>query len=403
MPPSSSTTSRPAGRLAAGLTGAALLLLLCWSPALSANLARLDHCPYLACDFQVVYLPQARRLYEGFVHGDWNYPPLLAILLQPLAFLSTPAAVWAWSLLQLGLLAAQAGLCAQILPGERRERWAAGLALCLLCLPVIHSLKWGQVSLGIGLAAAYALRSGGPAAALIGIGAAIKLYPGLWLAGLWRDRRALGWGIGAALAGLALPALLLPAAQMQQFQEAVLRHQLAHHAGALVSAASLGGQGLQVSLIRWFIDGSTFGGADHAPLLVPLPGAITAAGLLPLIGVPVGMRSGDPDRRAAHLLCGLSLALQPAWHHYFSFLPFVWAVGLRDGRRGLTLASVAMSALPLALLPWSEQAYYLYTAWGGTTLSALLAWAALIRPPSSPGSGGSAPAQRSATPPPAAQ
>ncbi len=379
-------TTGPSRQDAVGYTlvFCAFILLVLWLDAPLEKLSRLDHCPYLACDFQVVYLPQAQHLYEGFVHGDWNYPPILAILLQPLAFLPTSAAVMAWTLLQLCLIGLQSWLVADLLPGRRSWALVQGLALNLLCLPVIHSLKWGQISMALGVAALCAFRWGGPAGALIGLAGAVKLYPAVWLAGLWRDRRGLGWAVGALVAGLGLPLLMLPWEQIQAFHQSIFRLQLQDHERAIVSAAALGGQGLQVSLYRWFVDGAGIGAENHGSLLLSLPAGIGVLGLAPLAGVLGGLRSRDAHYRLAHLFCGLTLALQPAWHHYFTLLPLVWALGLRGRGWALSLSSVALSALPLLLHPGNSSFYQTYTTWGGTTVTVLLAWAALIgNPPSS--------------------
>ena len=361
-----------------GLLLAALLLVILWIGAPLQNLSRLDHCPYLACDFQVVYLPQAQHLYEGFVHRDWNYPPILAILLQPLAFLPVVWAVGLWTLFQVALIGFQSWCIAELLPGRRGPALGQAVALQLLCLPVIHSLKWGQVSMALGVAALCALRWGGAAGALLGLAAAVKLYPVLWLAGLWRDRRGLGWAVGGLLLGLGLPLLMLPWDQIQAFHQSIFRLQLQGHAQAIASAAALGGQGLQVSLYRWFVDGAGLGAEQHGPLLFELPRGIGVLGMAPLLGALVGLRSQDSYHRLAHLFCGLTLALQPGWHHYYTLLPLVWALGLSGRGWSLSLLSVGLSALPLLLLPGNSSFYALYTTWGGTTATMLLAWAALL-------------------------
>ncbi|HNH49836.1 MAG TPA: hypothetical protein PKY30_22525, partial [Myxococcota bacterium] len=175
-----------------------------------------------------------------------------------------------------------------------------------------------------------------------------------------------------------LPVLLLPWEQIQTFHQSIFRLQLQGHAQAIVSAAALGGQGLQVSLYRWFVDGASLGAEKHGALLLQLPVAYGLLGLAPLAGALLGLRSPEPYHRLAHLFCGLTLALQPAWHHYFTLLPLVWALSLRGRGWGLALLSVGLSALPLLLLPGNSGFYANYTSWGGTTVTVLLAWVALL-------------------------
>jgi hypothetical protein len=187
--------------------------------------------------------------------------------------------------------------------------------------------------------------------------------------------------VGALGFGLGLPLLLLPWEQIQAFHQSIFRLQLQDHGRAIASAAALGGQGLQVSLYRWFVDGAGIGAENHGALLVALPAGLGLLGLTPLAGVVAGLRCRDGLYRLAHLFCGLSLALQPAWHHYFTLLPLVWALGLRGRGWGLSLGSVGLSALPLLLHPGNSSFYQSYTAWGGTTVTVLVGWAALLLSP----------------------
>ncbi|HND29742.1 MAG TPA: hypothetical protein PLA94_07070, partial [Myxococcota bacterium] len=56
----------------------------------------------------------------------------------------------------------------------------------------------------------------------------------------------------------------------------------------------------------------------------------------------------------------------------------VWVLSLRGRGWGLALLSVGLSALPLLLLPGNSAFYANYTSWGGTTVTVLLAWVALL-------------------------
>jgi hypothetical protein len=89
---------------------------------------------------------------------------------------------------------------------------------------------------------------------------------------------------------------------------------------------------------------------------------------------------------AALSLVAVTLVVGPGWHHYFAFLPFALAVAI--GRCGaperlpelcLALASWLVSALPILLLADVPKIYFYWSAWGGTTLSALLVWWTLLR------------------------
>ena len=348
-----------------------------------AVIALLDHCGVPACDFAKVYLPQARGLFEGFLDPRWFYPPLLAILLQGLAGLSDWPALWTWVGLNLAAAAALIGLCQR----QLAARWgtfpalAAAIGLVTLALPVVHTQKWGQVSLMLSLLGLWALAwPGKRTGPLLGLAVAIKLYPVAWLLGpiLRRDEidwRAIGaWSLGL---GVLLPLAVLGVDRSLPFVDAVASPVLGDH------NIALGSQTLQATCHRWFVNG-LHGGLveDTAPRLLALPGPAVLAitvGLALLVGWCVyRMRHADRPLSVAATIIALALLLPPGWHHYFVLLPFVWAVvlgrvpSLRSPAAILVGLAWLLSALPLLLLTDGAGVYFTASAYGITTISALL-------------------------------
>jgi glycosyl transferase family 87 len=165
------------------------------------------------------YLRAARAILDGatpFSHG-FDYPPLLPVLATPFALLALPAARVAWYLLSQACLIGAAACLVEPLGGDLAALvavalvWAAGGTLA-------ENLVLGQVSplLLLLLALAWRWDAGRPgrAAAMIGLAAGIKIWPGLLLAAyIGRDRRgALALGLATAAAAVVLPWLLLAAA-----------------------------------------------------------------------------------------------------------------------------------------------------------------------------------------------
>ena len=375
-------------RAPALLAGAAALAL-CW-PWLRAGVAwpklvvtQLDHCPQVACDFVLYYLPQVRQLYEapGEVVYGWVYPPLLAMLLQGLKLFPDQTAALIWTGLNLALAGVLTGLCARRLP--RGPVGVIGaLALVSLSLPVLHALKWGQVSLLVVVLA------------LVGLAAAVKIYPAVFLALPLLRRR---WGeaasglVSGAVAGVLLPVLALGWSAAAPFYARILAVQD-------VSVAGLGGQALSASMFRWFVDGRHIERVqrpltDDSPLLFGLPGEPAVA--VVLVFVIAGLaawRVLDSRTSRAHgvalTVTAVALALPPGWHHYFVFLPFAQAcaigaqTGGGAGRRwlikGLALTSAALTAAPVLALTERPEVYFEYSRAGGTTLAALSVLVALV-------------------------
>ena len=370
----------------------AALALVARDPA-GIFLGRLDHCPDPACDFTRVFLPQVDALATrpGVVVPGWVYPPALLVLLRGLAFVPAPAALAAWLAVEGVLLAGLFALTARALAPVGRGWARVGAAALLLgSLPVWHQLKWGQVSLLVVVPVLAALTAGRGLALAAGFAGAVKVYPlGYLLGELARGRwRRLGaaaaWSLG--LGGL-LPLLALGPAAARPFF-------LAPTAWGHMRTVSpaLGGQGLRPALLRWFVDGRHVTGpgehlarlAEPGALLFALPpGAVAAAawlGIATLLGttlLAVRRWRPAPDLVAALVLPAVTLAVDPAWHHYFVFLPHAQATLLaRGGRRAAVLgaASAGLGVLPLAAMALHPDGYYLCSRWGVTTASALLAW-----------------------------
>lgn len=381
---------------------------------------RIDHCPQLGCDFIRHYLPQARELSAeaGKIVPGWLYPPLLAVLLQPLSLLTDAAALRLWMGLQLLGAACLVWQCRCVLRGAGRwTSWAGAVGLVVLSLPVAHALKWGQVSVVAGVAAVWALQRRTRLAALILGGlAAIKLYLAFYgaaailcvagrrslhgqtaPAGRWRSlpsRRAFAvwFGASALVLGLVVPLAVLGPRSTAAFGQRLADAARYVHPERL---AYLGGQSLDLACMRWFVNGA-HGGRDadgSAPRLVALGSAASQPRgslrswllLLPgLVVVLVSWRraAGSTDAaRTALILLALGLAVQPGWHHYFAFLPFAIATALASARPlavGIGIAAFLVSAAPLLLLADVPGIYFATSAWGATTCAALAAWMALV-------------------------
>lgn len=369
----------------------------------------LDHCPEPGCDFVHHYMPQARQLFTepGDLVFGWVYPPLLALVLQPLRLLSDAAALDVWMNLQVVLVVVLLLQCRAALRGlGRAASWAGAFGLVALSLPVLHSVKWGQVSLAVGVGSIAALaRPRCLAAPILGLLAGLKLYPILYLVLPWlrRDRRAVAAAVGWALAcGLVLPLLLVGPRTTESCFRAVLDVRMEE-------ASYLGGQALGPAIQRWFVTGRHVGleSAGTRPLvaalgdsravawaLYVLPAAVVA-GLTVLrlrrIAAPASIgataatasEAGAATRHAAALLLvGTGLCLPPGWHHYFAFVPWALAVVLGHARcgvaqRALVFVAWAATALPPALLADVSGVYFRASAWGCTTFAAFAAWLAL--------------------------
>jgi alpha-1,2-mannosyltransferase len=197
-------------------TALPMLALLSFAAGVAATLAvagdTLGH-DFLAYHQAIERVTDGAPLYDmsfteagGF--GLFFYPPTFAPLVLPFALLSPEPAIWTW----IGLSLAAFVVGVAILPASRSVRWWI-LLLAGLSFPFVYAVKLGQVGPILFLAFAVgwrgideALRLGASA----GLGAAIKLQPGLLLVWALLTRRYRAVGVGMiVLAVLAAVATIL--------------------------------------------------------------------------------------------------------------------------------------------------------------------------------------------------
>ncbi|MGB3968347.1 MAG: glycosyltransferase family 87 protein, partial [Planctomycetota bacterium] len=285
--------SAPTPVLRHALTAALVLAVaayfwLRW-PSWQALSAAIDYMP-LQQDFVGHYHPMGRQLLrEPVPVPGYFYPSFFALLLVPFGQLDVDTASLLWGALQLALVLALGWLVLRA--GLPRTVTGAALALCLVSTsaPVLHNLKWGQVSVLLTLCALVALwprpherqRLRG---AVLGFATAVKVYPGLF-AVLWLARRnvraLVAFVATAALCTVVIPALVLGPAGWWRFERAVVSA-----IRSIDVAANLNSQSFANVVARWdyLCTGAATGASAHFVLrvvgaLLGIAGLVLAAGL----------------------------------------------------------------------------------------------------------------------------
>ncbi|MCP4345673.1 MAG: DUF2029 domain-containing protein [Desulfobacterales bacterium] len=155
---------------------------------LNAFVLSVDHCDLLFCDFIKHYYPMGKNIFVSKIPAwGYFYSAFFAILLSPFGSIPLPVSVLCWGILQ---VSATALLC--ILPGYRFFK-ASHSRLPLLYVfifatsfPLIHNMKWGQVSVFITLCIfcsllAYQAGFGKSAVVVLAFATSIKYYPAFFL------------------------------------------------------------------------------------------------------------------------------------------------------------------------------------------------------------------------------
>jgi hypothetical protein len=294
-------------------------------------------------DFQAFFYPMGRSLLDGASPVDgFLYTPLAALLFVPLGQLPYATAAAIWTALLLSLVAVLAGFSV----GRDVIASCLGVTLSIASVPVLHDLKFGQVSLLIVvalLACGVCYRRGHvrAAAACLAFAASLKLYPLLFALHFVfrRDLRALvATGVFLLIGLLLVPVVMLGVESTFGFYSNVAGQLDARFFDPI---ADINSQSLRSLLDRW--------AAGAAPAVrLALDGARYAiCGALLVVSYRMARRTDATATQHAFMwlfLC-TPFFVATSWPHYFVYLPPVVTAILAEARtlpRRTAARSVAM-------------------------------------------------------------
>lgn len=358
--------SRPAVRrgVALGIVATVALVAFVYYRAVwgsvPALVEALDHCRQLYCDFDRQYYPTARDiLTTGRPSNGYFYSSFFALLLAPFGRLGPEQAAAWWSLPQL------IGVLLLLIPAlgfyrESRAAFALYVVLLAFSMPLLHNLKWGQVSTlvtGAVFVAAHLYGNGRPTAAatVLALATAVKYYIAVILLYFLvrRDWRFLAaFAVAFLLFWLVIPTLILGPEGNWDFYQTV-RERVAHAVGSWMRS-DINAQYLPSVVGRWF-------DSDGGRLFWRLTGyAIFTAN-----AVVAGWLAARPGRRAAQwtiaiLFLSLPFAIETSWPHYFVYLPFAQTLAWLELRRmsgwgrvaGMILLVVSIVLASMPFFQW---------------------------------------------------
>ncbi len=338
--------------------------------------AALDHCKELYCDFTRQYYPTGRDvLTTGQPSNGYFYSSFFALLLAPFGQVEVGTAVALWSLVQL------LSIALLLLPAidfyrESPRAFALYVVLLALAMPLLHNLKWGQVSTlvtGCAFAALFLYRRGRVAAAavVLGFAVAIKYYVAVvaFVFLLRRDWRfLLVLAAAVALFWLVLPTVVLGPEDNWQFYVTV-RERVAH-AVTTWMPEDINAQYLPSVVGRWL------GTAAGRGVWRWLGYGLFGLNLLAVARLVIRRAPRANEWAFALLFLGLPLAIETSWPHYFVYLPFAQTLvaletGLLSGKvsarppavwlsAALLLISIVLASMPFFQLVdrWQDYSQY---------------------------------------------
>ncbi|HKB31462.1 MAG TPA: glycosyltransferase 87 family protein [Streptosporangiaceae bacterium] len=278
----------------------------------------------------------------------FTYPPIAAVFAVPLAMMSWPAAQAVWVALIYVPLAVTIWYAFRPLlatAGRHAPVVYAGLfVVCAYLFPLRDQMRFGQVDIllvALCVADCAAVSPRWPRGALVGLAAAVKLVPGVFIVYLWISgrRRAAATAAGVAAAWTLGAFVLLPRDSLFYWTNAIF------DSNRLGSNTGTSNQSLRGILLRLFLPSA----APTAVWVIALV-VVGAAGFVTARRVA---RTGG--EMAGIAITGLlAVLLSPvAWIHHLAWVVVVIGAVAGDGRDRRRLAAAGLIAVfYIVTLPW---------------------------------------------------
>jgi len=297
----------------------------------------IDYSGIFFCDFEQHYLTTALALFrDGIPDNKYLYSCFFALVLSPLRFLSMENAFRVWGVFQIVGIFLLFWVPAGVLLRKSRFEYYLHLVLVACCIPLLHNLVWGQISVFVTLTAmgsAFLHQRKHPvwAGILLALGVSIKYYVAIYgiyflLKKDWRAVIALACATMFFL--ILVPYGVLGAKRVQTFDQSV-RQNLAHVRQG--TAADPNSQYIANVFLR--IVPHSLRRIDNW-LLLRCVGYLLL-GLSILLSYALVRWKVEDESLWVFLVLFTSLpfVIETSWPHYFVYLPFaqVWAWrGLRS-------------------------------------------------------------------------
>src|SRR6266498_798033 len=300
-----------------------------------------------------VYVGAVNGLRDGaslyaFMSADqapFTYPPFAGLILLPLTYAATFPLQLAWTLVTVATIVGLSGLLARTATTAPHPLLAPAVAAALfLSAPVSSDLKFGQVSIGLAalvVVDVVALRNSRFHGVLVGLAAAVKLTPLIFIPMLWLARRRKA-ALAAASTFVACGAVSWAALPADSW---LFWGTHMWHASRLGQITSVGNQSFNGALMR-------LGITDPARSLTVL----VVAGVVAAVALRrAGHLGRNGDWLSATVVAGAaSIVVSPvSWTHHQVWLVMAPLLPVRGSawvQRAWSAAVLAVMCLPVTAL-----------------------------------------------------
>lgn len=298
-----------------------------WSTFNSFVLA-IDRSPQFMYDFISHYYPMGQQILQNPIPVEgYFYTTFFALLLQPLSQQPITTALAIWGIIQFLCLITLCIFSVRLVPSLPKFGIVLYIGLCMTAFPILHNIKWGQVSIPITLCIIAAFLASiwnkkVLAGVLLGLATAIKLYPLYFIVYfiLKRDfRTCLSFGLSVLILYFVFPTTAIGVHEWFEFERETSREII--NAGWV--SRDINSQYIVHVGSRWF----NF--IFDRPAGEVVSNSLTVIGYLIVLSCIVCVwllqQTSSSEKHSLPLVSLFLLipfVINTSWPHYFVYLPF---------------------------------------------------------------------------------
>jgi hypothetical protein len=290
----------------------------------------IDHHPTFMQDFAGHYYPMSRQILQNPqpVSG-YFYPSFFALILVPISTFALPTALTIWAVIQFLCLVA---FCVYFTHTHKLPPLGAILfvGLCITSFPILHNIKWGQVSTMILLCTVVAFFESKQnksilSGILLGVATAIKFYPAYFLVYFILKRNirlCVSFGLSVLLFYFVLPATVIGLNNWVEFEKTANSSILG------VDWVTNDVNSQYITHVGLRLMAKIFGNTPTENIGVLLAMVGYSIVLLSIVVVWFLQKTDMKEKFMLSLVvlfCMTPFLLRTSWPHYFVYLPFCQA------------------------------------------------------------------------------
>lgn len=294
--------------------------------------AAIDRSPQFMYDFISHYYPMGKQILQNPLPVEgYFYTSFFALLIEPISKQTISIAIFVWGTIQVLCLIVLFVFSIRSIPNLQKIGTVLYIGLCVTSFPILHNMKWGQVSLLITMciiSAFFAAKQNKKVLAgiLLGFVTAIKLYPLYFIVYfiLRRDiRTCISFGLSTLSFYFIIPSMILGFDNWLTFEktanEAIINSGWVSH--------DVNSQYIVHVGLRWFnFIFNRSAGEITSGYLITIGYILALSCIVCVWLLQKTTLSEKHSLSLVSLFLLIPFVIKTSWPHYFVYLPFCQTV-----------------------------------------------------------------------------